>query len=99
MNAHLEPLAAVLRVFPDGQTYGSPYIWSATVRYLGKDTVEILGVCNPVTPKIRRAIIDEMRRQSIRKVIFVRRVGGRVRNRMIEVKQTRGTDSDDEAPA
>ena len=33
MNAELQPLVSVLRVFPDGGKYGDPYGFYATVRH------------------------------------------------------------------
>ena len=44
VSAEVEWVAGVIRVFSDGQAYGDPYEWAATVRAVNKTTVELLGV-------------------------------------------------------
>lgn len=56
MQVHVEPLAAVLRVFDGASNYGDPYKLALTVRYLDQTTIEILGLDKPITPTAWRAI-------------------------------------------
>lgn len=56
MQVHIEPLAAVLRVFDGDSNYGDPYEVALTLRYLDQTTVEILGLDKPITPAVWRAI-------------------------------------------
>lgn len=57
-SCHLEPIAGVLRIYAPGKSFENedPYLWAATVRFLAKDTVEILGVDKPLAPSLWRAI-------------------------------------------
>ncbi len=73
MWAHIEPLAGVLRVFADGDQYGEPYVWSATVRYLDAQTVEILGIQSAPQPSTWRAIIALFAAENVDKIVFQRK--------------------------
>jgi len=44
MQAEMEPISSILRIFEDGKGYGDPYEFSATVRWVTPKKVEILGV-------------------------------------------------------
>ena len=72
MNAELQPLVSVLRVFPDDGKYGDPYGFCATVRHLDPKTVEIIGAMRAPKPSEWRAIRDCLRKAKADTAIFTR---------------------------
>ena len=72
MNADLEHLASVIRVFPDGCKYGDPYTFCAAVRHLDRETVEIVGALRSPTPSEWRAIRAALVEAGIIKAVFTR---------------------------
>lgn len=77
--AEIEPLSGVIRVWSDGGKYGDPYEWSASVRWLSRDGVEILGYTSPLTREVWRAIMATCNRSGIKRILAVRyRAGLRV---------------------
>jgi hypothetical protein len=72
MNASLEHLASVIRVFPDGGEYGDPYTFCATIRHLDRETVEIVGALRSPTPSEWRAIRAALAKGGIIKAMFTR---------------------------
>lgn len=85
MWAGFEPLAGVIRVFQEGKQYGDRYEWVASVRFLMKDAIEILGYTKPVTPSIWRALRKECQRLSIRRVLAVSYRNGQRREKWINI--------------
>ncbi len=76
MWADFEPLTSVLRVFADGARWGDPYVWSASIRYLDKETIEFLGILRAPKPSEWRVIIEECVKLDIKKVVFYRMKNG-----------------------
>jgi len=77
--AEIEPLSGVIRVWPDGNKYGDPYEWSASVRWISRDAIEILGYTKPITREVWRAIIATCSKNRIEMILAVRyRAGLRV---------------------
>jgi len=85
MKAEIEPLVGVIRVWALGKVYGDPYEWVATVRYIKKDTVEILGYTKKVTKDIWKAVIKECQYKGITKILAVTYPGGKRREKWITV--------------
>ena len=78
--ADIEPLTAVVRVIPGGR-YGDAYTWSATVRWLDRRAVEILGALRAPRPSEWRAVRNALRQAGVQAVIW-RRGDGRKRLRI-----------------
>lgn len=72
MNAELQPLVSVLRVFPDGGKYGDPYDFCTTVRHLDQATVEIIGAMRAPKPSEWRAIRECLIKAKTTTAIFIR---------------------------
>lgn len=72
MKAGFEPLSGFFRVWSDGKRYGDPYEWSAVVRFIERDIIEVCGVDKPVTPSIWRAVVKECRRMEVKTILFKR---------------------------
>lgn len=85
MIAGIEHLSGVIRVWQDGRKYGEPYEWCASVRYITRDTIEILGYTTKVTPSIWKAVITECQRLGIKKIIGVSYRDGQRREKHITV--------------
>jgi len=75
MYAELEPLSFVLRIWSDGQHYGDPYDWCATVVRIAPDTLEVLGAMRAPTPAEWRAINDAAFMAGYKRVVFCRADG------------------------
>jgi hypothetical protein len=82
VQAHLEPLAAVVRA---GGNYGEPYTWVATVRYLAPNEVEIVGAMRAPKPSEWRAMAAVFRQQGVRTVWFVRHHDGEIERHRVEL--------------
>jgi hypothetical protein len=81
--AHIEPAVGLLRVFDDGAQFGDPYIWSCTVKHLDEHSVELCGVCKPVTPSIWRAIRDLLVSEGVTQAHFDRHAGAKMGRHVI----------------
>ena len=59
MHFHIEPVAAIGRLYGDGSDIDNhdPYEWAATIRYLRRDTIEVCGVDKQLTIAGWRAIV------------------------------------------
>lgn len=88
MKVHVQPISGVLRVWnnPDAH-YGQPYDWACTLRYLDEETVEFLGVTQPVTVSLWRAIRAELAKTPIKRVLAVRRTCNKTRERWLYVER------------
>jgi hypothetical protein len=81
MIARIEPLSAAIRVWieSDGD-YGVPFFWSATVRWVDRYSMEIMGVSEEtsttnksrITPSLFRAIAAEAKRWDAKRVGYRR---------------------------
>jgi len=87
ITSHFEPLAGLIRIFEEGKTYGDEYIWCATCRFIDIDKVEIMGVIEPLTPSIWRAIRAKFGEMNVSKIVFARKRDGK--NELHEVNTTR----------
>lgn len=72
MHAEFEMIAGVVRVFLPGKTYGDKYEWSATIRYLDSETVEILGIVRAPTISEWRAVERCCKQNKVKRVMFYR---------------------------
>lgn len=68
MHAEFEHIASLLRVWPDGQTYGDPY-WGVAVRWLNRHEVEITLQQQKLTAGIYRALVDAMVTAGVNRVL------------------------------
>ena len=79
-TAHIEILTMIVRVFnlvpgESARSYGDPYDWAATVKTHGPDTIEFLGVTNPLTKDQLRALHREFHRLGFRWYVERKMVG------------------------
>lgn len=85
MKAEIEPIVGIIRVWLPGKVYGDPYEWCATVRYLKKDTIEILGYTKKVSKECWKAIIKECQYKQITKILAVSYPNGKRKEKWITV--------------
>ena len=78
-TAHIEPLAGVVRVFDAGLSYGDPYRFAVTVRWINHDTVEFVGALRAPAPSEWRAIRTALMEFGVRNVVWVRKSGANPR--------------------
>jgi len=71
LRADVEFIAGVIRVW-DGGSYGDPYRWAATVRWIDRTQVEILGVTSAPTVAELRAILQQFNQLGVERVVFKR---------------------------
>ena len=73
MIAIIEPLAGVIRYWStNNPEYGDPYQWSATVRWVNRDTIEVMGVTQVPTTEVWRAVKDCARNIGVKYITFTR---------------------------
>jgi len=85
-TAHIEPLAALVRVFSDGRSYGEPYDYVATLRWTDHETAEVMGALHAPLPSQWRAICIAAREVGIKRLLLTRRhPDGRTRQVEIEL--------------
>ena len=85
MRSEIEPISGVIRVWVDGSVYGDPYEWVATVRWITRNKVEILGYTARLTPSIWKAVIKECQKRNITDILAVRYVEGTRKEKWIVV--------------
>ena len=85
MWADVEPIACAIRVFHDGAVYGDPYTWAATIRYIDRKTIEIIGITCAPKPSEWRAIVARMKCDGVSKIVFSRKRGGNDESHTIDV--------------
>ena len=72
-HAEFESHSGVVRVWLDDlAVYGDPMQWSASVRWIDCESVELTGVIDSPLPSVWRAINDECKRLEIKRVLIVR---------------------------
>lgn len=86
-HAEIEPLSGVIRVWADGGVYGDPYVWCASVRWLSREDVEILGYTNPVTRGVWRAVMNTCNKSGIKRILAVRYRAGQRIEKWIDVSK------------
>ena len=73
MKVDIEPIAACLRIWiGNGGQVGDPYDWSATGRWIDRETMEVIGVDKPVTKAMCVAIRDAAAKLGVRTIGFTR---------------------------
>ena len=71
-KALIEPLSGVIRVLVDDEgRYGDPFYWSATVRWLNPQEIELCAYMTKITPSIYRAVFKECQKWGIRRILGV----------------------------
>ena len=93
----MEPISSVIRVWQDGQKYGDAYEWVATIRWIDRNTIEILGYTKPVTPSIWKAVIREAQSMQIKTIIaktYPEGAEGAAKIKTTKHRPTRPTSSD-----
>jgi hypothetical protein len=85
-HANLEHLASILRVFPDGSSYGDPFSWSATLRWIAPDTVEVCGAMRAPTPSEWRAIRECLVSLGVTTAVITRHKAGHDYSRRIKLE-------------
>lgn len=87
MKVDIQHLSSVVRVWTqEGAKYGDPYDWAATIRWIDKETIEVLGVVKPVTKAMWEALTEAFAEMGIKKMLIVRHTGGKVRERWLDIK-------------
>ena len=84
--AQVEWIAGVLRVWAPGKQYGDPYEFSASVRCIDRETVEIMGVVKAPTHDEVRVIINELLRLGIKRAVWTRMENGEAKKHVFEPK-------------
>lgn len=72
-NAHLEIIGGLIRVFPEGQSFGDPYEYAVTLRTVSVDKVEMIGVTASPTPSQWRAIYQCLKEHGFKSFIITRK--------------------------
>lgn len=78
MKAHMEHLASVIRVGRDGFKYGDPYTFSATVKWISTEEVEIVGALRAPTMSEYKAFFELCKEIGIKTMIVTRIKNGQV---------------------
>lgn len=65
--AFIEPIAGVIRVFDDeSKSPPDPYDFCCTLRWIGKEEVELLGITKPPTREQDRAMRELLRQSGVK---------------------------------
>jgi len=72
MPAELEILTSIIRVFEEGDSYGDPYEFSVTVRWITPKRVEILGAVRAPKPSEWRAIQECLHSYGAEELLIVK---------------------------
>lgn len=72
MKALIEPIAAVLRVVPGDGNHGQPYSFATTVRWVDRQTVELIGAMRSPTLAEAQAIIQALKALGAQRIILRR---------------------------
>ncbi len=89
MKALIEPVAAVIRVVPDEGSYGDPFTFSATLRWVDHQTVELMGALRAPRPSEWRAIVLALRACGATAMVWSRLSGGNPRRVVIDLTGSR----------
>jgi hypothetical protein len=71
-TAEFEPTSGVVRIFSEGRSFGQPYDWVASVRWLSPTSVEILGIEKAPKPSEWRALIACWKKLGVETMVFSR---------------------------
>jgi hypothetical protein len=72
-TAHLEVIGGLIRVFPEGKSFGDPYEYAITIRTLSHDKVEVLGTLTSPTPSQWRAIQECLKSNGFKAFVITRK--------------------------
>ena len=77
-KASIEPIAGCMRIWLDEtKGYGNPYDAAVTVRWIDRETIEVIGLATAgFDLAMANAIKAEARRLGITRVMFVRKKNG-----------------------
>ena len=68
-TAQIEPIAGIIRVFVDDNArYGDKFDWSATIRWITREDIEICAYLTEIKPSIYKAIFAECQRLGIKRI-------------------------------
>ena len=68
-KAQIEPIAGILRVFNDDEArYGDRFDWSATIRWITREEIEICAYLTEIKPSIYKAIFAECQRLGVKRI-------------------------------
>ena len=71
-KAFIEPIAGILRVCEsDNAKYGDKFCWSATVRWLNKEEIELCAYVDAIKPSTYKAIFRECQALGIKRIFAV----------------------------
>lgn len=69
-KAFIEPIAGILRVCEnDNAKYGDKFCWSATVRYLNSEEIELCAYVVKIKPSTYRAIFKVCQEHGIKRIL------------------------------
>jgi hypothetical protein len=86
MPASIEHFAGVVRYWESPESkYGDPYQWAASIRWINHETIEIVGITQPPTPAIWRAVKAAAAENGAKQITFVRHKDGRSRTKTINL--------------
>ena len=77
-KASIEPIAGCMRIWLDEtKGYGDPYDAAVTVRWIDKETIEVIGLASDKFGiPVARAIRAEAKRWHATRLLFVRKKNG-----------------------
>ena len=88
-TAQIEPIAGIIRVFSDDNArYGDKFDWSATIRWITREDIEICAYLTEIKPSTYKAIFAECQRLGIKRIKAVNYpdgAGGERKERWFEV--------------
>ena len=77
MEAHLEILSGVIRVFGEDKSYGDEYDWCSSVRFIDIKTVELLGITSPPKLSQTKAMLRSLAEFGVEAMVFYRMKNGK----------------------
>ena len=87
MAAITQHLTSLIRQGDKCYDHGDPFTWSATVRWINGDSVELIGVDAPMTKSVWRDVMNELHRLGIKRFLIHRRRGQSQSWRWFNVKK------------
>jgi hypothetical protein len=86
--AELEILTSIVRVFKEGESYGDPYEFSVTVRWITPKRVEILGAVRAPKPSEWRAIQECLHSYGAEELIIIKAKNGEMKKHIFLLDKT-----------
>ena len=72
MKAEMETLTSIIRVFKEGKSYGDAYEFSAAVRWINPERVEIMGTLRAPRPSEWRAMQECLKAHGAKELLIVK---------------------------